>query len=40
MVKEYIKSAKVTINVIPKQPETPSETASEKGDTNTNGNSE
>ena len=28
--KEYIKSAKVTINVIPKQPETPSETASEK----------
>ena len=28
--KEYIKSAKVTINVIPKQPETPSETESEK----------
>ena len=28
--KEYIKSAKVTINVIPKQPETPSETAIEK----------
>ena len=28
--KEYIKSAKVTINVIPKQPETPTETASEK----------
>ena len=28
--KEYIKSAKVTINVIPKQPETPLETASEK----------
>ena len=28
--KEYIKSAKVTINVIPKQPETPSEAASEK----------
>lgn len=27
--KEYIKSAKVTINVIPKQPETPTETASE-----------
>ena len=28
--KEYIKSAKVTINVISKQPETPSETESEK----------
>ena len=28
--KEYIKSAKVTINVIPKQPETPTETESEK----------
>ena len=28
--KEYIKSAKVTINVIPKQSETPSETESEK----------
>ena len=28
--KEYIKSAKVTINVMPKQPETPSETESEK----------
>ena len=28
--KEYIKSAKVTINVIPKQPETPSEAESEK----------